>query len=149
MFCFFLIKITTLSLESGRIYSFGANNDHQLGSSSQLNEESCPTPVQVDGLPFPAQILTLAAGADLSAVLLRRGDSSSSETADKGTGGEVYVWGSGAEGELGLGQLRLESSVPTRLSLDEPVAQLSIGYHHTAILTGTRVQTKIQDSILN
>lgn len=92
----------------------------------------------MDGLPFPAQILTLAAGADLSAVLLRRSDSSSSETADKGTGGEVYVWGSGAEGELGLGQLRLESSIPTRLSLDEPVAQLSIGYHHTAILTGMR-----------
>ena len=50
--------------------------------------------------------------------------------------GCVYVWGSGSEGQLGLGMSQQEAAVPVQLELEEKVKSLSCGYYHTAVVTG-------------
>ena len=49
--------------------------------------------------------------------------------------GDVYVWGSGSEGQLGLGD-QTESPTATKLPLDEPAICIACGYYHTAVVTG-------------
>ena len=51
--------------------------------------------------------------------------------------GQVYVWGGGSEGQLGLGAAEMEVPTPTLLDVDERVTCLSCGYYHTALVTGT------------
>jgi len=51
-------------------------------------------------------------------------------------GGQVYVWGSGSEGQLGLSDTQLEAYTPVQLEMDETVVSLSCGYYHTALVTG-------------
>ena len=50
--------------------------------------------------------------------------------------GDVYMWGGGSEGQLGLGASETEVPKPTKLDLDEKIECLSCGYYHTALVTG-------------
>lgn len=52
--------------------------------------------------------------------------------ADKGT---VYVWGSGAEGQIGPEKGHI--LVPTELCLDSNIICISAGYYHSAFVTGS------------
>ena len=45
------------------------------------------------------------------------------------------MFGSGSEGQLGLGETT-ETDIPRPLSVGAPVKQVSCGYYHTAIVTG-------------
>lgn len=49
--------------------------------------------------------------------------------------GEVYVWGGGSEGQLGLGD-EMECPQPQLLDIEGKVTCLSCGYYHTALVTG-------------
>ena len=49
--------------------------------------------------------------------------------------GDVYVWGGGSEGQLGL-EGKTESPEPEILPLDEPIICIASGYYHTALVTG-------------
>ena len=50
--------------------------------------------------------------------------------------GELFVWGGGSEGQLGLGDVT-ECPDPKKLKLSEKVVSLACGYYHTAFVTGS------------
>jgi len=50
--------------------------------------------------------------------------------------GEVCMWGSGSEGQLGFGADVLKQNQPTVLQMDDRVVQLACGYYHTMLVTG-------------
>ena len=49
--------------------------------------------------------------------------------------GAVYVWGSGGEGQLGMGG-KTECPDPEELRIEEGVTCISCGYYHTALVSG-------------
>lgn len=106
---------TIVATESGCLYTFGANGDGQLGVED-IPSSNCPVKVECE----PRQYKALAAGADHSVAL----------TDD----GELYVWGGGSEGQLGLGDID-DKSTPTLLSTDNKVISVACGYYHTAFVT--------------
>jgi len=50
--------------------------------------------------------------------------------------GEVYIWGSGNEGQLGLGRDVVKQNQPAILPMDDKVVQVACGYYHTMLVTG-------------
>jgi len=50
--------------------------------------------------------------------------------------GEVYIWGSGSEGQLGLGTDNIKQIQPVILPMDDRVVQVVCGYYHTMLVTG-------------
>lgn len=56
--------------------------------------------------------------------------------------GTVFVWGSGSEGQLGLGEDETDVSVPRQLDFDQTVVHISCGYYHTALVTGNFCASK-------
>jgi X-linked retinitis pigmentosa GTPase regulator len=50
--------------------------------------------------------------------------------------GEVYVWGCGTEGQLGLGPEIERQIMPKLLQFDDKVVQIACGYYHTMFVTG-------------
>ena len=53
--------------------------------------------------------------------------------------GELYVWGSGSEGQLGLGTSECE--LPSLLKFRSKVKFVACGYYHTAVITGNSLYT--------
>ena len=49
--------------------------------------------------------------------------------------GDVYMWGGGSEGQLGLGDVE-EAPAPVRLPIEEEAVCVACGYYHTAVVTG-------------
>ena len=49
--------------------------------------------------------------------------------------GRLFVWGDNSVGQIGLGEEN-HVSEPRELELDQPVAWISCGSHHLAIVTG-------------
>lgn len=52
--------------------------------------------------------------------------------------GDVYVWGGGGEGQLGLGEETEEMHKPVKLELGMKAVCIACGYYHTAIVTGEK-----------
>ena len=50
-------------------------------------------------------------------------------------GGELFVWGGGSEGQLGLAD-QSQANTPTLLPADSRISYVSCGYYHTAYVTG-------------
>lgn len=48
----------------------------------------------------------------------------------------MFVWGSNADGQLGLGKDIKQVTTPVRLELKETIAKVACGYYHTIFLTG-------------
>ena len=48
--------------------------------------------------------------------------------------GDLFVWGSGSEGQLGLGAAECEQ--PSLLKFRSKVTFVACGYYHTAVITG-------------
>ncbi|XP_064594813.1 X-linked retinitis pigmentosa GTPase regulator-like [Liolophura sinensis] len=107
---------TIVATESGLLYSFGANSEHQLGVDDVPGTND---PKRIDTLE-PTKYKMLAAGADHSMAL----------TAE----GRVLVWGSGSEGQLGLGA-ETECPKPKWLLFDKRVVCIACGYYHSALVT--------------
>lgn len=51
--------------------------------------------------------------------------------------GELYVWGSGSEGQLGIGVDECER--PVLLKFKSKIRVVSCGYYHTAFVTGKNI----------
>ena len=49
--------------------------------------------------------------------------------------GAVFVWGSGGEGQLGMGG-KTECPEPEELRIEDHVTCIACGYYHTALVTG-------------
>ena len=109
---------TVVAMRSGLVWAMGCNSEGQLGVGRGSEWVSGPQPVS--GLP--ADVVQLAAGAGHS--LARTGR------------GEVWVWGSNTEGQLGLGEDSEETVFsPTLLPLASGVSHISCGYYHSALVT--------------
>lgn len=48
----------------------------------------------------------------------------------------MYIWGSGSEGQLGLGIDTVKQKEPVVLPMDDKVIQVACGYYHTMLVTG-------------
>ncbi|XP_078001556.1 X-linked retinitis pigmentosa GTPase regulator-like isoform X2 [Glandiceps talaboti] len=107
---------TIVSTKAGKLYAFGAGSDGQLGTGDAQGSTS---PQLIGSLP-EQDYKHLSAGTDHSAAL----------TSD----GKLYIWGSGSEGQLGLGHTD-SVETPTELILNSPVKWVSCGYYHTAVVT--------------
>jgi alpha-tubulin suppressor-like RCC1 family protein len=53
--------------------------------------------------------------------------------------GRVYVWGSNADGQLGLPNTNDSVLSPVLLPFDQQIVHISCGYYHTAFVTGMLV----------
>lgn len=142
--------------DAGKLYSFGCNGEAQLGLGDE-NQDRIHTP-QVIKLAKSTKIKTLSAGSYHSAYLTGNHDVFSRvylycdrrhlhiDTALELIGretiyiftesGEVYIWGSGGEGQLGLGSEKHKVVIPTHLPMNDRVVHLSCGYYHTTLVTG-------------
>ncbi|KAJ8316665.1 hypothetical protein KUTeg_005784, partial [Tegillarca granosa] len=109
---------TLVATESGKLYSFGANGEGQLGVEDVPSSDK---PLEISSIK-PQKYKMLAAGADHSIALTEDGD--------------LYVWGGGSEGQLGLGD-QTECPNPTELKTEDAVVCVACGYYHTAFVTDT------------
>jgi len=50
--------------------------------------------------------------------------------------GEVYIWGYGCEGQLGLGMDVVMQKEPVLLQMNDRIVQVACGYYHTMLVTG-------------
>ena len=50
--------------------------------------------------------------------------------------GDLYIWGSGSEGQLGFGSDIVKLNQPAILHMDDRVVQVACGYYHTMLVTG-------------
>lgn len=92
---------TLLLEELGAVYAFGWGDDGQLGfmpSELQANIMLF-RPKKIDALKFPVQ--KVSAGATFSACVI--------------SNGEVFVWGNGSKGQLGLGSKCKVSYLPAKV----------------------------------
>jgi alpha-tubulin suppressor-like RCC1 family protein len=107
----------TLALSGGRVYSWGIGDDGRLGHG---DHESRLVPTLVNSLK-DTPVTAVACGGSHSGVVAANGD--------------VFTWGSGSLGQLGLGKPR-SRSVPTRVRMlqDAGVMQLSFGEWHSMAL---------------
>nr|XP_027235587.1 X-linked retinitis pigmentosa GTPase regulator-like isoform X1 [Penaeus vannamei] len=105
---------TIVACGSGKVFCWGYNGDGQLGTDDQIDHQS------------PVLVMTL----ENSPVAVAAGSAHSVVLADTG---ELYVWGSNAEGQLGLDSE--EVFTPTVLTLPEHVVGIACGYYHTVAIT--------------
>lgn len=110
---------TLVYTTDNKLFTFGNNGDSQLGVETNQNSN---VPVEVDVSKYNP-IQQIDAGADFSMALTE--------------GGELLVWGSNSEGQLGLGVDVNEVNVPTLLHISEKIVSVSCGYYHTAIVTAS------------
>ena len=102
----------------GRVFSWGANNDGQVGDGT-TTARSTPTPVVA---PVGVTFTALAAGTAHSLAV--------------GADGSVYSWGFNASGQLGTGTTT-DASTPQLVTMPSrvPVAQVAAGGSHSLALT--------------
>ncbi|XP_008182284.1 X-linked retinitis pigmentosa GTPase regulator isoform X2 [Acyrthosiphon pisum] len=113
---------TIVSTENNIVYGFGDNSDGQLGQSVADVTHS-DVPIEVTRFN-DKNIIQLSAGSYHTAALLENGD--------------VYVWGSNSDRQLGLNSMDDDSvnvSVPTIVPIALPVLYVSCGHTHTAFVT--------------
>jgi len=117
-------------LDNGDVYSFGDNDDGQLGlghSSERNSPQKIPREGEGgEGLPAHMDAVAVAAGGDHSLVLLENGD--------------LYSFGCNDNFQLGLGHSN-NKEVPTKISrgadglpADVGVKKLSAGEEHSLVL---------------
>ncbi|CAM1326226.1 Uncharacterised protein g9199 [Pycnogonum litorale] len=106
-------------MSDGRLYTWGWGVHGQLGHGDPHNVSR---PKLVDPRSVGGAVVQVAAGHSHSVVLNSQGD--------------VYTFGCGLFGQLGLGTLRKQTS-PHRVDLPEPVAHVSAGFFHSVALTST------------
>ncbi|XP_039264808.2 uncharacterized protein LOC120340578 [Styela clava] len=102
---------------NNKIFVFGNNSDSQLGVD---DIDSSNLPLEVNVVNNGA-IKQIGAGADFSVALTSDGD--------------IYVWGSNVEGQLGLGSEVNEAIKPTLLKTINQVKYVACGYYHMAAVT--------------
>jgi len=106
----------------GDVYSWGENRDGQLGRGADSNPDSDNTmtrPVRVEYHISGKRVTSVAAGAQHSMCLTIRGD--------------VYAWGCGTDGQLGIGK-NVSESRPMLIQIlqGKRVSGIACGENHSA-----------------
>uniref|UniRef100_A0A8C6SP51 Regulator of chromosome condensation 1 n=1 Tax=Neogobius melanostomus TaxID=47308 RepID=A0A8C6SP51_9GOBI len=105
--------------ESGKVYTFGCNDEGALGrDSSEEGSETVPGKVELN-----EKVVQVSGGDSHSAALTEEG--------------LVYVWGSFRDnnGVIGLLEPMKTCKLPSKLSIPEPVVKIISGNDHLVMLT--------------
>lgn len=104
-----------LATEDGSLYSFGYNGDSQLGFGPIKTSSSKPTLVS-----DISDVVQVVAGSQHSLILTKSGD--------------VYVFGKGQFGQLGLGKDKTSVDVPTKINSLPKMKAISTTYSSNLLL---------------
>lgn len=96
----------------GSVWAWGANSSGQLGDTTTTTPRKLPVQAAT-----PSGVVAIAAGASHSLALT--------------SGGLVYVWGSNASGQLGLGATPTFTSTPTQITSLSGVVAIAAGANHS------------------
>ncbi|EGC35085.1 hypothetical protein DICPUDRAFT_33948, partial [Dictyostelium purpureum] len=109
---------TLVLSEDGQLFSWGSNQHGQCGTGVK-NQYS---PISKIELPnSQLKVLDISCGSCASAAIL--------------SDNRVYIWGSGGDGKLGLGERKDDLLKPTLLdTLNDKVSQISFGSDHCVAL---------------
>ncbi|KAE7999952.1 hypothetical protein FH972_004328 [Carpinus fangiana] len=101
----------------GQIWSWGRNNESQLGRGLLAPRDSWNEPKRVQGLDEVRVCAAFASGVISAAI---------------GDDGSLWVWGRSKRGQLGLGKGIVEAIVPSRVEAlaGEKIAKVSFGWGH-------------------
>jgi alpha-tubulin suppressor-like RCC1 family protein len=94
---------------SGKLYAWGDNSYGELGNGSNAARSSTPVLVSL-----PAGVKAIAVGAGFATAYAVT------------SGGQVYAWGYGPDGELGNGTTSASTSTPVRVSLPTGVKATAV-----------------------
>lgn len=106
---------------NGNIYSWGANNHHQLGDGT-TNPHNAPIQIayfQTSSLNG----LTVYCGSFHSLAIVNNGD--------------IYAWGENSNGQLGLGDNTFRST-PAPVLSQSKVISIGCGFNHTSLIKSDR-----------
>jgi alpha-tubulin suppressor-like RCC1 family protein len=109
---------TLVLLQDGRLFAMGDNEHGQLGvERGATSEENCVVdPVQVAAFGSDKPIKQIGCGGDFSVALT--------------TSGDVYAWGRGQLGQLGLGESQTGPlDTPTKVPELPSIQKLAVGYN--------------------
>jgi len=104
----------------GTVHCWGGNFSGTLGIGQPDGAYPLPTPV-----PLPGPAIMVNAGGVHTCALLE--------------GGEVYCWGDNASGQIGVGEVGGEYSLPTPVTGGHRFETVSAGQVHTCAVTGSGV----------
>ncbi|CAL4970796.1 unnamed protein product [Urochloa decumbens] len=106
----------------GEVWSWGRNDEGQLGRGLHSPRNTWSNPEQVRGLEN-VQVRAASASGVVSAAI--------------GSDGSLWVWGRSKRGQLGLGKDIVEAAVPSRVEAlaSYDVAKVSFGWGHAMALT--------------
>jgi alpha-tubulin suppressor-like RCC1 family protein len=96
------------------VYSWGCPDHQQLGRNTSDAPHSLPSTV-----PFPVRIQVRSIACGWKHSLLATID------------GQVYAWGKGRHGELGLGDIVKEATTPRIISTISEIQQVLCGWQHS------------------
>ncbi|CAH0485245.1 unnamed protein product [Peronospora farinosa] len=102
-----------------QVYSWGSNDHHQLGRNESSDSNEALGSAQIVYLPQRLQVASIACGWKHSLLAT--------------TVGDVFAWGSGRHGQLGLGSDTLVASIPQRIHAlkDMAVSNVFCGWEHS------------------
>ncbi|GMF22701.1 unnamed protein product [Phytophthora lilii] len=101
------------------VFSWGSNDYKQLGRSGDAEEKAVDMSVRITDLHLQLQVRSIACGWKHSLLATVQG--------------EVFSWGSGRHGQLGLGNDLLQTNCPKRIDAlkDTTVANVFCGWEHS------------------
>ena len=142
---FFIVCIT----DKGEIYSFGCNNEGQLGLGDNENYHSAPTQIQT---LKQFKITDICCGKFffyynfIFFLFINDNKIGAFHSIAVSESGVVYIWGAGSSGQLGLGDYQSRNT-PTLIKMlgnifsitGKRVQSVSAGSSHSACILGGEV----------
>ncbi|KAI5070290.1 hypothetical protein GOP47_0014633 [Adiantum capillus-veneris] len=106
----------------GQLWSWGRNNEGQLGRGTALSREQCNHPRMVEGLENVEIKDTAGSGVVSMAIDAH---------------GSLWAWGKSKRGQLGLGEMIIEALFPQRVQAlsGHQIVQVSLGWGHALACT--------------
>ena len=121
MLHFLLVSLTRpqreFNLENDIVYTTGFNSHGQLGINDKIEYKNSPALVQA--LYGIGKIIWIACGANQTFAVIDNGD--------------VYAWGKGAQGALGLSNFEDVFS-PEKITLEQKIIKVDSGVSHTTFI---------------
>jgi alpha-tubulin suppressor-like RCC1 family protein len=105
--------------QEDQVFSWGSNDHHQLGRCQSSDTSEAEESAQILGLPTRLQVASIACGWKHSLLATAEGD--------------VFAWGSGRHGQLGLGAKILKTESPKHIEAlrGKAITNVFCGWEHS------------------
>jgi uncharacterized repeat protein (TIGR02543 family) len=118
------IQYSLALTNNGKVFSWGSNENYQLGDSTSIDKKN-PTLITFPGLLENEKVINISPGEKHVLALT--------------SFGRVYAWGEGSYGELGAGSIT-RAKTPFRinfpmLNAEEKIVSISAGKQHSLVAT--------------